>query len=59
MSQRVKIIKDAEEYKQGQTLVVENNTAHRLIEAGIATLTKDMVAMEYKTKKLIRGANNG
>lgn len=59
MSQRVKIIKDAEQYRKGDTMVVENNTAHRLIEAGIATLTKDMVAMEYKTKKLIRGANNG
>lgn len=56
MSQRIKIIKDSGEYKQGQTLVVENNVAHTLIEGGIATLTKDMVANDYKTKTPVRRA---
>lgn len=58
MSQRVKIIKDCE-YKAGEVVVIDNNDAHRLIDTGYAILSKDMVASEYKTKKLTRKALNG
>jgi len=58
MSQRVKIIKDCE-YKAGEVVVIDNNDAHRPIDTGYAILSKDMVAREYKTKKLTRKALNG
>lgn len=50
MSQRIKIIKDYNQYSTGEVVVVENNTAHALIEAGVAMLSKDMTSRDYKSK---------
>lgn len=52
MSQRVKHIKGD---KAGTVEVVSNNVAHQLIESGVAILSKDMVARDYKTKRVRRG----
>jgi len=52
---RVKIVKDYKDYKAGQTVEVTPNIAHGLIELGVAKITKDMVASDYRTKGVKRG----
>lgn len=47
---RVKIIKDHQEYKKGETPEVTPNIAHGLIDSGYAELTKDMTINDYKVK---------
>lgn len=51
---RVKIVKDTKHYQQGQTLTLSNNEAFGLIDSGYATLSKDMVATDYKMKSVKR-----
>lgn len=48
---RVKIIKPHKKYKVGETVYVERNDAHTLIDGGFGILTKDMVATDYRTEK--------
>lgn len=53
MSQRIRILKSAEGFRQGDTVVVPNNTAHRLIEGGYAAITKDIVQSDTLSKKTL------
>ena len=49
---RVKIIAPHKKYRVGQTVEVTNNEAFGLIDSGVASITKDMVATnDYKVKK--------
>ena len=51
MSQRIRIIKDYDSYREGQIAVVENNTAHELIDKGVAMISKDITHNDpIKTK---------
>lgn len=46
--QRVKLLKDCKQGKTNDVLVLDNNEAHGLIDAGYAILTKDMRISDYK-----------
>jgi len=56
--QRIKIIRDHQNYKAGQVIVETNNVAFGLLDAGYAVLSKDMVNdTDYKVKALRRAKN--
>lgn len=56
--QRIKIIKSGE-YKEGDIVVVENNTAHRLIDSGQGVLYKNKMMSVDKKVSSIRKGNYG
>ncbi len=56
--QRIKIIKSGE-YKEGDIVVVENNTAHRLIDSGQGVLYKNKMMSVDKKISSIRKGNYG
>lgn len=48
--QRIKIVKPHHHYKIGDTVEVSNNEAFGLLDSGVGIKTKDMTAVDYKTK---------
>lgn len=49
---RVKLLKDCKQGKAKEVVVLDNNEAHGLIDAGVAEITKDMTQSDYKTSNL-------
>lgn len=47
---RVKIIQNSQNYKAGEVLVMDSVLAYKLIDAGIAILSKDMTYEDMKGK---------
>jgi hypothetical protein len=56
--QTIKIIKSGE-YKEGEIVIVENNTAHRLIDSGQGVLYKNKMMSVDKKVSSIRKGNYG
>lgn len=56
--QRIKIIKSGE-YKEGEIVIVENNTAHRLIDSGQGVLYQNKMMSVDKKISSIRKGNYG
>ena len=56
--QRIKIIKSGE-YKEGEIVIVENNTAHRLIDSGQGVLYQNKMMSVDKKVSSIRKGNYG
>ncbi len=52
---RVKLIRDSVYGLRGKSIVIDDNAAHALIKAGIATMSKDMTPDDYLTS----GSKNG
>lgn len=48
---RVKIIKPHKKYQVGDILFLSRNEAFGLIDSGFAQQSKDMTAVDYKTRK--------
>ena len=46
--QRVKIITSHKDYKVGQVVSVDNNTAHFLVDRGYGMISKDMTTNDYE-----------
>jgi hypothetical protein len=49
---RVKIIRGSGNYREGEVLDIDSILAYKLIDAGVAVVSKDMTPRDYK-------ANNG
>lgn len=52
---RIKIIKPHYKYRVGDTVEVSKNEAFGLLDSGVGIKAKDMVAVDYKTKRIKRG----
>lgn len=48
---RIKIIKPHKKYKVGDTVQVTPNVGFGLIDSGVAVITKDIVASDYRIKR--------
>jgi len=52
---QIRLLKDCEGYKAGQVALVENNTAHRLIDTGAARLA----SLNEPHDRMMGGKNKG
>lgn len=57
---RVKIVRNSGKYQAGQVLVMNRDLAYKLVQDGVAELTKDMTPADYNASSTRRlRSNNG
>lgn len=51
---RIKVVRNHKQYKAGQTLILSPNEAFGLVDAGVAEVTKDMTADDYRVTAKVK-----